>query len=84
MKWVCLLCLVLIGCNETKDAESSRLTKWGRNLIDCPTASITVTSSNSVNDIVRTLFITGCGLKVCCSNVSGYFSCFPCKKDQWY
>jgi hypothetical protein len=84
MKWVCLLCLVLFGCEQTsedKAIELSTLTKWGQVLIDCPTAQATITSHSA-----RTLFITGCGLKICCCRVYGEtnYSCFPCRKEQWY
>lgn len=87
MKWLILL-LFIVGCEKDDDKESIvNLTKWGRVLIDCPTAGVVVNKANYGNYngyyLGHTVHITGCGLKVCCSQ-GGIYSCFPCKKDQWY
>jgi len=77
-----LIGLMLLGCQRlTPDqqmaAQKDHLTKWGRYLIDCPTAQVTMTSRSEDG---FTFFITGCGLKVCCAGTS----CFSCIKKDWY
>lgn len=93
MKVLPLICLLfLVGCGKASPQEQlatkARLTYWGRALIDCPTAEVSVTSSTNSDkpiwDHVSTLYIIGCGLKVCCSSSQGVRSCFPCRKEGWY
>jgi hypothetical protein len=86
--------LFLVGCSanpkeqlETKES----FIKWGRALIDCPTADVVVTSSRysdkPIWDHVSTFYVIGCGFKVCCSSSGSERdarSCFPCRKEGWY
>lgn len=83
--------LLLLGCNapEITAGKKANTIAWGKRLIECPTADVSVTSytagdSNPWID-PQTLSIVGCGLKVCCSHIyPGGWSCFSCKKEQWY
>lgn len=74
------------GCDPNDSKK--HYTQWGRALIDCPTADVSVTWSGENNkltwNIVEALSITGCGLKICCDSVRDGYSCFPCKKEEWY
>jgi len=92
MKYLILLAL-MVGCSqyspEQQLANQAAVTKWGRSLIDCPTAGVVITSYHGNSngkpmwDDVETFYIVGCGLKICCSTrYPG--TCFPCKKSDWY
>lgn len=90
--------LVLSCCrgHETRDNRiKSWYTKLGRDLIECPTAEVAVTSTHHEDgrlvwdEDIRSWTITGCGMKVCCFHDFEHTkrngqSCFPCKKEQWY
>ena len=93
MKPQLLICLLIVGCANanTENTNKVRFTKWARNLIDCPTAEVSLTGSriSSQNDklswnSVDTFYIIGCGLKICCSYHDGSRNCFPCRKEGWY
>lgn len=86
MKYL-LIGLMLFGCTSVSSDQQmtikkNQLTKWGRYLIDCPTAQVTMTSTNG--DGEYTFFITGCGLKICCNDSAQISSCFSCIKKDWY
>ena len=86
--------LLLVGCNspdnspEITAGRKANIIAWGKRLIECPTADVSVTSytagDSSPWTYPQTLSIVGCGIKVCCSHVYGGWSCFACKKEQWY
>jgi len=90
---------LILSCCHGHEPRDNKIKSWytqlGRDLIECPTAEVAVTSTHhedgrlAWDEYIRSWSVTGCGLKVCCFHDFDHTkrngqSCFPCKKEQWY